>query len=64
MRTLDLDYGDPERTRRISIAAAMCDMSQAAFIRGAVDNEIEHMAEHDPWLGAFLAEQSRKSRCK
>jgi hypothetical protein len=64
IRTLDIDYGDADRTRRLNFAAAMCDMSAAAFIRASIDQVIEGMAQKDHWFGAFLAEQSRKSRRK
>jgi hypothetical protein len=57
-----VNYGDPSRTRRIGIAAAMCEMSQAEFIRASVDIQIEQMAQKDHWLGLMLAEQARKTR--
>jgi hypothetical protein len=64
LRTIEIDHGDATRTRRLSIAAAMCDMSQAEFIRASIDIQIESMCRQDHWLRMMLASQTRKARRK
>jgi hypothetical protein len=61
MRTLNLDYLDADRTRRVRLAACACGLSSAEFIRGAVDIAVQSMAAKDPYLAMMIAGQSRKS---